>query len=427
MNSGPSNTATALNSIRCNTLTNMFIGFDFESYNGASIWRNNNMQNLRRGLYLGNNGIIGQQGTSTAPSDNRWLGTWGSGNFNTFTDASFPINSILYNRNVATYVPTFNSNSVLNPAQVYGIGNGLVNNATGTNLGCATAPPGGGGCPTCREALLTDIAADNVTYSVNLAATKEINKNLVFTDITVEPALTAVNATLSTFNTTNNAPATFGKYKNIEQKLSTGQLALAQSLIAAFSPTTNIENNYKTFYTLQRAYLQNQDLTMLQNIQLLLLAYQCPFTDGQVVYNARALYNLVNQTAIVYNDFNCNALGFSFGRTASDSVKLSNDDESILMQLEVLEKQSVEKFKPFEKYTLYPNPATNYVTIVSNTNTENVHIQITDVNGKILISGAKAILNFETSLQLNLISGIYFVNITNDNGNKEVKKLVIVK
>jgi hypothetical protein len=166
---------------------------------------------------------------------------------------------------------------------------------------------------------------------------------------------------------------------------------------------------------------------MLQNIQLLLLAYQCPFTDGQVVYNARALYNLVNQTAIVYNDFNCNALGFSFGRTASDSVKLSNDDESILMQLEVLEKQSVEKFKPFEKYTLYPNPATNYVTIVSNTNTENVHIQITDVNGKILISGAKAILNFETSLQLNLISGIYFVNITNDNGNKEVKKLVIVK
>jgi hypothetical protein len=328
---------------------------------------------------------------------------------------------------VATYVPTFNSNSVLNPAQVYGIGNGLVNNATGTNLGCATAPPGGGGCPTCREALLTDIAADNVTYSVNLAATKEINKNLVFTDITVEPALTAVNATLSTFNTTNNAPATFGKYKNIEQKLSTGQLALAQSLIAAFSPTTNIENNYKTFYTLQRAYLQNQDLTMLQNIQLLLLAYQCPFTDGQVVYNARALYNLVNQTAIVYNDFNCNALGFSFGRTASDSVKLSNDDESILMQLEVLEKQSVEKFKPFEKYTLYPNPATNYVTIVSNTNTENVHIQITDVNGKILISGAKAILNFETSLQLNLISGIYFVNITNDNGNKEVKKLVIVK
>ena len=218
-----------------------------------------------------------------------------------------------------------------------------------------------------------------------------------------------------------------GNYKNIEQKLSSGQLALAQSLIAAFSPTTNIENNYKTFYTLQRAYLQNQDLTMLQNIQLLLLAYQCPFTDGQVVYNARALYNLVNQTAIVYNDFNCNALGFSFGRTASDSVKLSNDDESILMQLEVLEKQSVEKFKPFEKYTLYPNPATNYVTIVSNTNTENVHIQITDVNGKILISGAKAILNFETSLQLNLISGIYFVNITNDNGNKEVKKLVIVK
>ncbi len=51
----------------------------------------------------------------------------------------------------------------------------------------------------------------------------------------------------------------FNEHKNIESKLSVWQLSVAQSIIAAFSPTTNIENNYKIFYTLQRVYLQNQD------------------------------------------------------------------------------------------------------------------------------------------------------------------------
>ena len=220
----------------------------------------------------------------------------------------------------------------------------------------------------------------------------------------------------------------FSKYKNIESKLSTGQLALAQSIITAFSPTTNIENNYKTFYTLQRAYLQNQDLTILENLQLLLLAYQCPFTDGQIIYNARALYNLVNQTTMVYNDYNCANRGFSF-KTANDSLsnQLNTNDDLILSQLITNEKETKAKFKNKNDYYLVPNPASNLVTIVGTNESETLQIIITDVNGKTLKTTNIKTEAYKAQLNLDLLEGIYFINILNTSGEKSVKKLVVLK
>lgn len=432
MNSGPSNTATALNSIRCNTLTNMFIGFDFESYNGASIWRNNDMQTLRRGLYIGNNGAIGQQGTATAASDNRWLGSW-TGRFATFTDNSSAINSKLFTQSTAIFNPFFYPNSGNPVFTSYSLTMGAIVTGAIPNLfNCTTGTGGGGGGgggggsnASQREALLTDLASDNLTFTLNPSETREIVKNSVFTDMEIEPPLATVNSTLSTFSATNNSPATFGKYKTIEQKLSSGQLALAQSIIAAFSPTTNIENNYKTFYTLQRAYLQNQDLTLLENIQLLLLAYQCPFTDGQVVYNARALYNLVNQTILVYNDNNCSSKGFSFRELNDSATSNTPEQEELLQQLIVNEKVSKEKFKYANEYVLFPNPAYNEFSIFTNQQQENLQVTITDVNGKVLISKKLATENYSTKFNFNLINGIYFVNILNEQREKTVKKLVV--
>ena len=217
-----------------------------------------------------------------------------------------------------------------------------------------------------------------------------------------------------------------GNYKNIEQKLSSGQLALAQSLIAAFSPTTNIENNYKTFYTLQRAYLQNQDLTMLQNIQLLLLAYQCPFTDGAVVYNARALYGLANMVSIDYNDAYCAQLGFSFKTNNSDSIGNTVISDQLYTELIRNEKVSKETFKNKTNYFLFPNPAKDEL-FVNSANTENelIQLEILDANAKTIAKQVVSINNYLGKLNLNLINGVYTVKITTKQGTYEYKKLII--
>ena len=225
-----------------------------------------------------------------------------------------------------------------------------------------------------------------------------------------------------------NLTSTRGIYKAIEANFVQGNLSNVATLLSAFNPTTNIENNYKTYYSLLKNYTANGSLTLVEQLQLLILCHQCPFVDGAVVYEARALYNLVNETVVVYNDANCSKIGFSF-RTTNDSSAITTPQETDLFnQLVINETFTKTKFKPLVEYNLYPNPAINEVAIISNTNsTEKLEVKITDVNGKLLISKTLITIDFRADLKLDLLNGIYFVNLINENGTKTVKKLVIAK
>ncbi len=395
------------NSVQCNSVSTIYSSFRFNSMNNGTFWRNNALQLNQRGLYLANNGIISQQGTTANACDNRWLGTWGAGNFYTYTDvSSTATNSPLFVRGSAPYYPFVNVTAGL-AIQKYTLGSSLTY-AGGPFVSCfPTGGGGGGGCSTCREATLNDITTGAIGYNVNPVETDEINKNLAFTNVVNEPTLAIASPTLNSFYTAN-MPLTRGFYQNIETNLNQGNLPLVATLLAAFTPSTNIENNYKTYYKLLNAYQNTGSLTTLQNLQLLILAYQCPFTDGAVVYQARNLYSLVNFVVNDYNDTYCARLGFSF-RTANDSTQTAStpQEEELLAQLVSNENVTKQKFKPLTDYKLYPNPAQEevYINSLLNTN-ELVTITISDANGKVLLEKEITITNHLGKLQLNLINGI---------------------
>ena len=52
-----------------------------------------------------------------------------------------------------------------------------------------------------------------------------------------------------------------------------------------------IETNYKLFYEIYNASFYDT-ITPIDSLNLVFLANGCPFTDGAIVYQARALYNL---------------------------------------------------------------------------------------------------------------------------------------
>jgi len=187
-------------------------------------------------------------------------------------------------------------------------------------------------------------------------------------------------------------------------------------------PTTNIENNYKTFYTLQRAYLQNQDLTLLENLQLLLLAHQCPFADGQVVYNARALYNLVNQTIVVYNDNNCSKRGFSFRELNDSMISNTPEEDELLQQLIVNEKVSKEKFKYVNEYVLFPNPADNEVSVRWNNGSGDLRIITMDGH---VAKTVRSATNTATLSVADLPAGLYLVELRKEGIIVARQKLVV--
>ena len=139
----------------------------------------------------------------------------------------------------------------------------------------------------------------------------------------------------------------------------------------------------------------------IDNTALKILANKCPFIEGEVVYQARAFYNIINSTVELFSD-NC---------PNNNSSRLSNSSVSDINW----------------NVNIFPNPASNELFISTSLNTEDLKVTITDVNGRIVGD-----YNIKTNgsignIKLNMNSGIYFVTLANNNNEKAVKKLVITK
>jgi len=84
-----------------------------------------------------------------------------------------------------------------------------------------------------------------------------------------------------------------------------------------------------------------------------------------------------------------------------------------------------------EIFNLYPNPASTELLIsYRHTYSDNVHIELTDINGRLITRFSEKIIPGEIHIKqinindLNISSGIYFVRIISGN-DVSVKKLII--
>lgn len=76
------------------------------------------------------------------------------------------------------------------------------------------------------------------------------------------------------------------------------------------------------------------------------------------------------------------------------------------------------------KFQLYPNPAKDKLFLSTTNLTENLKVKIFNIAGKILSNQTLELEN-QTSIDVsNLSSGMYFLNIKDENGNTAVKKFI---
>ena len=135
------------------------------------------------------------------------------------------------------------------------------------------------------------------------------------------------------------------------------------------------------------------------------LALLCPGTDGTIIYQARALYNLINKTVRVFND-NC-----------------SVDDGAINSQNNAKTIGSTDK-KTWN-VDLFPNPTKGNFTLVSKSENEVLNVVISDVTGKVIFNKTVNTSNFIANLELNTVTGIYLITIKSNEHESITKKLVI--
>lgn len=141
----------------------------------------------------------------------------------------------------------------------------------------------------------------------------------------------------------------------------------------------------------------------LQIQQLENLIYQCPLAGGRSVYQARALYSLVNDTLVYHSDsLNCSQMGLSWRKA---QVNPSSDDFSIV-----------------------PNPGTDRVRI-SWDNKKEVIGEIAIYSGigtQVTLVKVEENTN-EITLDISFLAkGFYIFHFINEKG-ESVKKIKFIK
>lgn len=217
----------------------------------------------------------------------------------------------------------------------------------------------------------------------------------------------------------NNYPAELGNLRGIEEDLAAGNFIDAATGIANFDPQSNIQYAYKTFFQLYLAYRTNGNLSEEENTALLLLANQCPFSDGPAVFKARALYDFINFSNEVYYDEDCPEKGYS-GRAGH------NDESALNVLLAVNESKKISK-KINADFILFPNPANDKVFIRSRVANGNITVVVSDVLGRVFITKGISLNSTLSTIDLDLPNGVYFITLYGENKVAQTRKIIISK
>ncbi|MFN3753280.1 choice-of-anchor J domain-containing protein [Flavobacterium sp.] len=146
-------------------------------------------------------------------------------------------------------------------------------------------------------------------------------------------------------------------------------------------------------------------------------------TGGPAVANFTTLLldvnnelNTGNYRTVALNGYAGTSIRIAFRNDGNDQYVMFLDNISIDGTLSSTEFTS-------SKFSTYPNPANNLVTISNNENILVSNVTITDINGRTIKNVS---VNNLSTVQMNvsdLTSGVYFMNIDSDSG-KAVKKFI---
>jgi len=395
--------------VRCNKVSNTYSGLYFSgNCNGTRTYKND-MQNHKYGFTLDNGGVIGQQGSSTVPADNRWLGlaaTWTGGNYkNACLNTSLTQNSPMYVRSGAAYTPNL---SVFSGSGSYPYTANasptitlppLISIPTAYTL-CALAQIQ---TDTVSAAQMVSILESN-TDPNNAPANADMEAvvlNQSYRILDADTTLMQSSTELSTFYA-DNAVSNMAKLLTVEKAVADNNLSLATAENALIIPGNTMEESYKLLYDALLNY-QNGTFSSTDSLTITEIALGCPTLQGSAVSQAATLYNLVYQTAEVFDNY------------CPEWV-----DKSMLISTENNSNGEQEL-----SYSIYPIP--NNGTFYLTGKLENGYqITISNSDGRKVFEMKFNAESKQEFIQTNLASGAYTVFVKNSNKEEVYKQKIII-
>jgi len=420
-------------SVRCNTAANTARAIEFNGIQTTDFFEDNHMNvsnNIATayGLVLDHKAKISSTstviGSPSRPTNNVWNGTWSVPSYKTLTEGgSSAQNSKLY----VQYAPSLDpdgggfTSGVSSPPlpELYfhsGITGGIITllpaniSSIGCRIGNGNGNGGGGGGNMAARLLLEQAVTNGFAYNNNISETQHIDKTNAYRGIKANPIIMAGSPILTNFYNTSQTNYLQAQV-SIEENLANNNIVTVQSQIAALTPANVIETNYKIFY---QTFKKMKDSTYNSNdsLNLISLANMCPYVDGAVVFQARALYNIIYDGFYRFYD-NCNPAQVPGGRTTNVTDQKEEKDINVIL-----------------KSTLFPNPNDGNYTLKFSKDVEkqSVEISIFDITGKQLSKESKFLESGnELNVSNNLLNGTYLVKVKLEGGTIDVHRLIISK
>ena len=429
-------------SITCNEVQSLGSGFEFEASTLNAKWMGNTMFNNRHGFVLGC--VIGLQGLNTSPSDNYWRTISGSSfawdgitNYQTFTvHSASPTASPLWVRGGIYTDPSKNWGTGFY-SQMYGWSGGTTVTDHGNGLNIATAYSMPYRCaPIGLETGSTSVATGMVTQGLPIVHHRAQNywngQYAVWQAAVLDSALADTSAILASFQSLA-ASSRFAVLTWVENALATGDTATAQYVLNNYSldSMANSENdtttgvqmaddttadaivlNYRQFYQLYINYVEGV-MSASDTAAVTGLASMCPITGGNVVFKARALYDLLNDTLAIFPD-NC-----------PDSVIF--DSSSAAERMAHVAGVKAITDGTGQQYILYPNPNDgNFILKQGVQDAAPVKAEMLDMTGRVLFSDNLYFAQLTTRMEMhNATPGIYLLQLTDSKGQMYRFKFVV--
>ena len=412
--------------VTCNFTGYINVGFQFLGSGNITNWLNNEMEQNTFGLAA--KGSFGDQGNNTMPCNDVWrniLPWWTGGNRNIMTLNGYaPVDTLYVSPNPSSlptyyYDPLNNYNNPIPVTFRYGFGG----TGTGNGLNVITVPAF---LPVCLAPYSMYLKAiPKVTGPfVESMGQNWIAQNSIWQSIQLDNSLKDSSAILNQFATM----AASSRYKwlgDIEAAIMSGDESTANTLLAmdihanmntltdattGVTMQDGVDADYivSNYITLYNEYLKFMDSTMTgdDSLQVLAIASLCPYSYGNVVYNAQAFYRILYDDDTTYFDDNCSS-GVS-PRQAQPSVTNALGEQG---------------------YQLFPNPNDgSFMLRQAIRDGTPANVEVTDMLGRVIITKDVRFINNTTQLQLNnLSSGVYLLKVTDSNKKVSNFKFVVQK
>jgi len=225
----------------------------------------------------------------------------------------------------------------------------------------------------------------------------------LYNKLKADSSLVARSSILQSFMDANNI-SNIGDFYRIDSLLNSNDTSGTLVVLSSLQAINKVDRNYLQYYQWMLSLQKGKGLAIGDTSAIFGLGQNCPSIDGTVVFAARNLYNSIIKGMYDFGD-RCTTRESAEKKAVRNIIKTKEEGMKV-----------------------WPNPSRGEVNISFAYNSNEFKIvRITDILGKTVVEKEVKPGESNVKMQVNSISGMLFVKVTECKSGKVESKKILIK